>query len=1662
MQRKHTSEELAQKALNLLNETDKLEQEKNWTKAIEKYKEAAKYLKISGYLTHRIQDIYARITEINNYLKQEEMYLKQAQQAQIEQIQDEAFVLLDGAKRFEQDGFFQDAIQQYMNAIKLLVKSGWTETQLENLKSKIVSLAQNLERQKLIQEQKEMAYSQQQGQIPLQTHPELLVSSAEISTEAKSKALKAYEAKKIQEEKMQNKAFSHIDEAKQFEKDKKFDDAIKNYQIAIEILKSLGWIQQTRNIEVLIKKLEKDKEDFIKIQAQQQKIDAVPLIERIKLKTQITKTEDELRKQKLIEFEGKKKHEEEIQTKAFNLINFGNRLEREKKYDEAIKNFEYSIQLLKEISWDSYVQPIINFISDIKEKQKRKIKSEEIRKKREEELNKLQKTIFEKQKEQFIQTAQNMELRRREFDQKRIKEIEKEKQFNAILKNADKILQEENDYDGALIEYQKAIEILKDLGSGWETYIPTIKTTISNITQIRKNQVKIESKLQKKKEERSKNELEFQKQIAEQIKIERDKIKQKVLELKLRDDELKYREQRKQTGFKFLDAAQNYINQGDFDKAMYAYQNAGNIFAEIQWADELPLIENAIKELDAKRNEFYLLKQKEMQEIIKTKKEEREFQTQITNQLQLERLKLQQKEITLREHENELEYREKRKRKAFQLLEEAQNYLKQGDFDKSIEFYRNTANIFAEIQWHEEINLIQNSIFEIENKKREAKIRKQMDFQDTLERERQENLFQEQLSREMKANRGNLKKKEIILREKEKELEYRTKRKEQAFELLDNAQNLLSQNRFDETIEIYHNVANIFAQIQWIEEIRIIQNAIKEIEIKKKEKELWKQESLQKAIQREISHQTFVEQIKFQREIEKARLMEKQELIEKQKELIPQNLAKQEEAFKIIDEGDLLLKQEYFDEAIEKYQKANSLLSEIGWEPGYLKLLQENLQTIQSKKIEKEKQKKLELEISEKYRVEEQKFQLKITEQIQKEKERMRVKKIEIQKQEALKVNMKKRKSEAFELMYDAETLLDKGQYEQSIDKYRQAELILNEINFPTGLIKETIIKVKEKRNEEDLAKQKEMERRLKREQQEFLFQQQTAQKMNLEKQKMITKQIKIKKQEELKQYMEKRKNDSFNLLEEAEIFMKQIQYDKALRFYHSAELILNEIQYPTESIREMINKVREKKREQEILKQKQFELTILKERENREFQRKIAESFNKEKERLTEKKIRIERKEKMQVLLEKRKNQAFNILDDAKNFIKSFDYNRALECYRKAELILNELHFPTEELKNMRIKIINLKEQKQKAEELELQRELERIEVEKQLQALVEERRRQEKEKKIAQQLAIQERERIIQEQMDQREAAYSLLEEGGKYLKRAMPDYDKAISLYIQARNILAYNIGWEPEINNLNGLIQDLQIEKANFVEKRRLEGLAQLKRQEQYDLFQEEMRRKRADYEIQKDEQRAKLKEFEARKKFAEELRDEGLKIIDEGKRRAKFKEFDKAYYFFNKALSHFKEIGWNEQVRYIETEIKNIKNLEEKFKQEKLEIQKIQEELELRRKLEIKKRKKEDLTIKQTIVEVGDLADEIGTLIESQKQELILTEQQKKEQIQREAKEFSRNMGKMLKIKQELLAELERAKEEKIKKQEKIQKAKDKEELDEIAKMLKEVAKKEKK
>ena len=1664
MQRKPTPEELAQEALEFLEKAEQFEQEKNWSKAIQLYSEAAENLKSSGFLMHRIEDIYNRITELNNYVKQEQQYAQQTQQQQVQQLQEQAFALLDEAKELESNGRGRDAIDQYMSAINLLAQSGWTEQQLENIKNKIMVLAKKVEQQEKLQKQQELQYQQQQQQKPEMGTPaqqQPASSTPAIQEDPKAKALREFEEKKKNEEQIQNQAFSHIDNAKMFEKEKKYDEAILNYQKAIELLNSLGWTQQTKNLKSVVENLRREKQQHAMMQQkevqQSQQTTSPSVTAQTGSQADIMKEEPQLEQQKLYEYEQKKQKEEEIQNEAFQLIDEGKRLEREKKFPEAIQSFQKAIKMLQSINWTSYIQPIYEFIERIKQKQQTEVKAEQIKEQREKELKELQTSIQKKQKDQFVESAQQLELKRKEFEKRKQEQVKRENDFLATLDKADELLNDMK-FDGAISTYQEAINKLDNLGEGWQSYIPTIKNTINIIQKKKQQKLEREQQLKAKQQIREKQEKEYQTQLTTQLQAERKKLKQKEIVLKQRENELQYREKKKNAAFKYLDAAHNYLMQNEFDKAIYAYQNAGNIFAEIQWNDELAQIENAIKDVEKKRQEYQEQKEKQLEQKIKQKQEQKEFQRNIARMLQKERKEIKNRQIKIKEKEKQQAYFNERKEKAFDLIEKAQSYVTESKFEEALENYREVANIFAEIHWDEEIPVIQNAISDIKEKQHKLKIKEEQEKQKRILEQKQEKDFNFKITQLTKKHQEDLERQKLMLREREKEKQYRENRKQRAFKLIDKADEFLSRGEFDKSLKLYREVSNIFAQIQWTEEIPLIENSIMEIKKKKKEKQVKEARARQERIQQETEQLAFTNQIQQKRKIERQKQLEKQQKLQKEKQISEQITKQQAQALNLVEEGDRLLKQNNFDQAITNYQKAEEIFRKIGWSEAYLKTLEDSIDNIKLRKKEYEEQKQKEEELRKRREEEIKKFQQRIAKNLEEEKKRMKIKEIKVKKHEEMKKLVESKKGEAFELLDQAETLVKEKKYDSAMELYHKAELLLNEIQFPTDAIKEMKVKVQNQKKEEELRKQKEQEAVLRNQQEQMKFQQKVTKNINLKKEELRQKEIRLKKQQELQQYFEKRKNDAFNLLEEAEIFLKKGNYEKSLEVYHSAEMILNEIHFPTKAIKDQIQKVKEKKQQEELTRKQELEQRLQRKTAEKQFQQKKAEELKKEKARLKLKEIKLKKREEMQKFVETKKQEAFDLLDRAEKDVNSGEYEQALGSYRKAELILNEIQFPTDSVKEMIVKVENLKKQKQIEQERRLELQLEQIQEQKDLENIIEQRKREEEEKKRAQREALKKREELIAKQQNIRDASYSLLEEAGKFLKQYTPDYDKAISLYIQARNLLAENIGWEPEIKNLNNLIQNLQQEKEQFIKEKEKEKLAKIQQQEEYESFQQEIRQKQRKYEQQRQNQREKMQKLQEQQQKAEIIKKEGFELLDKAKKFTQYHKFEEAYEKYNKAKQKFREIGWNKQIGYIDKEIDNAKQVEQELQREKLEREQIEKELEQQRKLEEKRRQEEYQKIKQTVGEVGDLAKDVSHLIQKKQKEMELSEQQKQKRMIRESKAFRDNIGRMMRIKQELRTELEKAKQEEKKKQEEQEKKKQKAQIDEISKLLDDVGK----
>ena len=178
-------------------------------------------------------------------------------------------------------------------------------------------------------------------------------------------------------------------------------------------------------------------------------------------------------------------------------------------------------------------------------------------------------------------------------------------------------------------------------------------------------------------------------------------------------------------------------------------------------------------------------------------------------------------------------------------------------------------------------------------------------------------------------------------------------------------------------------------------------------------------------------------------------------------------------------------------------------LEEIGWTGGYLKLLKETLDSIYTRKVEKEQEKVRQEQLIQGGKREEEIFKKKIKEQMEQEQKRLQMKQIEVQKQEDAKARMESQRVKAFKLLDTAEVLLNKGDYNLSIQTYRQAGLILSEIDFPTDVVKVMIHKIQVKKREGDRFKQNELEDKIKQEEENRIFQENMQKLMRAESKKI-------------------------------------------------------------------------------------------------------------------------------------------------------------------------------------------------------------------------------------------------------------------------------------------------------------------------------------------------------------------------------------------------------------------------------------------------------------------------------------------------------------------------------------------------------------------------------
>ncbi|MFX1566762.1 MAG: hypothetical protein ACFFCV_00185 [Promethearchaeota archaeon] len=715
-------------------------------------------------------------------------------------------------------------------------------------------------------------------------------------------------------------------------------EIINIYKEIREKVYARGWRDQAEvyanQIKIYQEKLEKH-ERLLEVEAQkaQRERDIEEMHKSAK--------EVEVDQEKLVSVDIKKE-EKEFQKFITGEVNKAEKLEREFdsvmkkaiKKGEVLEQTPYLeiINIYKEIrekvyarGWKDQAEVYANQIKIYQEKlekHERLLEVEAQKAQREKELEELQKAgrkevkpfkpekleelKAEKEEDILVDKAMNL-----------IDEAEKDVKSYELSMKKD-ILAYSSPYEQAISNYEEARELFKKVG--WNDEANRLINTIN----FYKDKKEKDEKLREIEEEKLKK-PEFE-MIATQYDVDKDfQERQKRL--------LEIQQKKKESDdiaagiFNMIqDAermAQEYelnIKSGIFNfEAPYEtiieiYREARKEFEKIDWKEEsAKLIEtiNFYKEKLANDNKIRALEA----EKVKKREEELMLQQKLLEQARVEQEQiLKQRKETLHLKEERIAQFETKKDKAFRLMDQAKRELRQNQFDKAIEIYKESEEIFSEIEWQEGIRMVRDSITMIMNKKKAYELE-----QEALEKKKVEKLLIEEKLEEklveaqiIKERQQEEKRKELLKIQRAKEQEREIS--EEAYGLLEEGTRLMDRGKFIEAYENYIAARELFQQISWQREVsRINNDLLFKLKKEQKQAEILKEIKIKK-IEEEKEMTLLKQQAKIERkELEKRKKEEKRKLAKEELEKkisIKLNRAKRLiEEFRY-NEGVLILREE--------------------------------------------------------------------------------------------------------------------------------------------------------------------------------------------------------------------------------------------------------------------------------------------------------------------------------------------------------------------------------------------------------------------------------------------------------------------------------------------------------------------------------------------------------------------------------------------------------------------------------------------------------------------------------------------------------------------------------------------------------------------------------
>ena len=504
------------------------------------------------------------------------------------------------------------------------------------------------------------------------------------------------------------------------------------------------------------------------------------------------------------------------------------------------------------------------------------------------------------------------------------------------------ILSYNSPFDEIISYYEQARKLFLQIG--WKEEATRLINTIKFYKDKQNKDEKLRAFEEKKLEESKSEKLAIKPPSEEEILTKQQKIveyeKKREKEAKTADEIFKTINQAERIVQEYeVNIKEGILNvECPYAEVIEMYRKAKVNFENLGWFEEANKLTNSINFYKQKLEKDERIRALE-KDKVKVKEEEIERQRRLIEKVQKEKAELlkQRKESVLIKKGKETEF-EIQKNDAFILMDRAKNELKQRNFDKAIELYKQSEKIFTEINWQDGLNIVQDSMMLIKRKKERFEQKQKL----IREKEAKKIEIQEQLEEEL--NKVSKLKKSYQERKRQEFLKVQIQKEREkaisddAYKLITEGAVLMDKKKFDQAYDKYVQARELFNKISWQREVSRINNELLyNLERERKKFEILEDIGKKKVEERETMERLMKIAAKEKREHEKKKKKDKIKKLKKE-EIELKILSNIEKAKKLIDNYEYnkavqILKQEIENmkkqDKIDEIPKLNDLIETI-------------------------------------------------------------------------------------------------------------------------------------------------------------------------------------------------------------------------------------------------------------------------------------------------------------------------------------------------------------------------------------------------------------------------------------------------------------------------------------------------------------------------------------------------------------------------------------------------------------------------------------------------------------------------------------------------------------------------------------------------------------